>query len=315
MRESEARRIKHVLLVAVIGSLAMAGCEALIDVGALRDRADADARSSDARGEPEATVDASTDAGVDAPAEVSPALACLAGRSLPPVQKTTATVDWYLHDMINPSQPVTAVNVSLCPSSPGFQCAGVLGTKVPDSTGHVVFTLDLSQGPFTGYLLINPITPDAGAPSDASASIPYLPALATYSAAPIFGDLQDAFELGTAPELLALANLYHLPQPDPGEGTSFVTMNDCNYDVIAGISGSIDTPLPKGLSFYFDNGIPTLAATSTDSTGIEGFYNVPSGVHTYTATVVATGQPFGSLTMYTLPGTISYAELAPPYTD
>jgi hypothetical protein len=305
----EARRIKQVLLVAVIGSLAMAGCEALIDVGTLRDRADADARSPDAQGEPEATADA----GVDAPAAVSPALACLAGRSLPPVQKTTATADWYLHDMITPTQPVTAVSVSLCPSSPGFQCAGVLGTKFPDPTGHVVFTLDLSQGPFTGYLLINPITPDAGAPSDASA--PYLPALVTYSALPIFGDFQDDWELATEQDALDFASLYHLPPPDPGEGISFVYMNDCNDNVIAGIRGSIDTPLSKGLSFYFDNGIPTLAATSTDSTGIEVFYNVPGGAHTYTATVVATGQPFGSLTMYTLPGTISYGELTPPYTD
>ena len=63
------------------------------------------------------------------------------------------------------------------------------------------------------------------------------------------------------------------------------------------------------VQYYLVGGLPTTAATETDSLGGGGAVNVPVGPLTITATLAGTSQTLGSLKIYIAPGTESYAWL------
>jgi hypothetical protein len=186
---------------------------------------------------------------------------------------------------------------------------------VPDASGHVVFDVDVSAGPFTGYIAIDPLGPDGGSLGDGGpVGSAYMPTRVTYAGAPIFADYSDDYLLATYVDVSSFTFLYQLGPPDPHDGMAFVVMYDCQGNGLAGVKVAVDATLATTRSFYFLGNSPSTTAMATDSTGYAGFLNLPTGVRQFTATLAATGQPYATLTMYTLAGTLSYGPLAPPFT-
>lgn len=323
------------------GAFAGSRCVDTVCVAAPTVEGGADAHL-DARGDV-ASESSAADVGGDV---VSP-LACLGGRPAPTIV-TPATASWYLHDSLQPNVAVTSVVVTLCPSSADPFCSGPLGTKRPNSGGIVTFTLDLSAGPFTGYIRIDPYTPgtdagagDAAAPEGGTGDAgrdgavadaghdaggasgdggagtvggnAYLPARVSYAAEPIYGNFSDDWQLLTGDDVAAFASLYGVAPLSVSDGLTVLVTYDCQGNPLPGVRGAVDSTLSSTSQFYFVNGAPTTTAMATDSSGYIGWTNLHPGARTYTATVVASGATLSTLTMYSYPGTISFGPMAPPY--
>ncbi len=96
-------------------------------------------------------------------------------------------------------------------------------------------------------------------------------------------------------------------RPDSGAGLVFFTVYDCEDDSAPGISVSISNP--DAVAFYATSGFISLTATETQQVGAGGFFNVPVGSVTLTATMgkcpsgtdcsgrPEAGTPIGSVTL------------------
>ncbi len=261
-------------------------------------------------------ADAATDAAdADASNVRGPDFACLGNHPAPKPASPTARLTEYFHDFLVDKRPITSVSVRVCPNAADPTCAGVAITKKPDSTGHVTFDLDVSQGPFTGYLAVDPILPDGGSALVDAGDIAdtYMPARIYFASIPVAADLSDDWNLPTYGTFETFLQLYGLPPRDPKLGVAFVVMYDCAGKPAAGVSSVVDSVSSSTLSFYFVENAPVLTASSTDGSGYVGFVNLPTGARTWTAKVAANQRPFGSLTMYALPGVISFANFGPEF--
>jgi hypothetical protein len=252
---------------------------------------------------------APSDGGLDAGADVDPKWGCLDQQPGP--VRTDASVahcDWYLHDFLSQA-PVTEITARICPNAADPSCIGSVATLQPDDAGHVVYDLDLSGGPFDGYLAIDPVTPDGGI----DGGDPYMPTRVWFAASPIVADLSDDWSLATAGTLTLLAQAYSLPAPDPTLGTTFLVAQDCQHNDTAGVQFVVDATSsnPPTQAFYFQGGAPSSTASETDSSGLIGFLNVPVGARKFSASLSQTKQPIGSVTLYSLAGTLSYAHVNP----
>jgi len=69
---------------------------------------------------------------------------------------------------------------------------------------------------------------------------------------------------------------------DPNLGLVTVVAVDCRFAAAAGVSFSIETPGPPPPLFYFRGGVPVAGESSTDSSGVAVFANVPVTPTTYT---------------------------------
>ena len=61
------------------------------------------------------------------------------------------------------------------------------------------------------------------------------------------------------------------------------------------------------MQYYLAGGLPTTGASETDSLGGGGAVNVPVGPLTITATLAGTNKTLGSMKIYIVPGTETYA--------
>jgi hypothetical protein len=266
----------------------------------------------------DATSDGATDAGADG------GLRCLGHHPVPTPTVARATLTEWFHGFLDPSQPFTNISVRLCPNANDPSCTGVAATKTPDATGHVTFDIDLSTGPFTGYLAIDPVVAsgDAGA-GDASAdgggidgggSESIIPSRVYFAAVPIAGDTTDDWQLLTPSTFSTFTSLYSLAPFDPKYGATFLVTVDCDGASQAGLAGSVDSLNASSYSFYFVMNQPSSTAMQTDSNGQIGFMNLPTGARTFNVTFAASRAAYSTITMYSLPNTISYANVGPGFT-
>ena len=180
----------------------------------------------------------------------------------------------------------------------------------PDVQGLLHLTIPAG---FDGFVLVDPIVPDGGAPSDAGdAGQPnvFVPSLVFFNP-PIDHDLvYSVIVMVKTSELVQIATIEQTPI-DPSLGAVFMETVDCNAKAAAGVSVVIDSQTSTTQGFYFENGLPKLNASSTDVTGYAGFVNAPLGTRTVTGSLEATQQKIGSATVFTKASTISYTTMAP----
>jgi hypothetical protein len=102
--------------------------------------------------------------------------------------------------------------------------------------------------------------------------------------------------LGNAVELDASAGL----------GEVFIIIYDCNDHHVAGATISLSRSGPETLPFYIVSGLPSTTVQVTDSEGVGGAINVPSGTVRATATYLANSLTLGSVDVYVRPGELTY---------
>ncbi len=261
------------------------------------------------------------DSGADAAAETGPVDAgpwgCLGDVSVPTPPQKDVNVIVPLIDLTSKG-PVTAADVFAricakidvnCNSPLTSGDAGIILS--PDGSGLLHLTI---QAGFDGFVLIDPIIPDAGAPSDAGdAGGPpnvFVPSMVFFNP-PVDQDLTySTIVMVKTSELGQIAQIEGTTL-DPSLGAVFMQNVDCTLKAAAGVSVTLDSTATSTQGFYFENGLPKLNASSTDVTGYAGFVNAPLGTRTVTAKVEATQQRIGSATVFTRQSTISYAVLAP----
>ncbi len=260
------------------------------------------------------SVDAKPDA---AAPDANPALTCLGNHPAPKPTVASASATWHFTDLLS-SAPVTSVKIRLCPNNSDPTCAAPLATVMPDATGHITFDLDLRAAAFNGYIAIDPVVADGGPastdPDGGRLDDEYVPTRFFYQSVPIFKTFTDEEPLFTYGTLRQFASLYGLKPPDPKLGITFVFLQDCQDAFLAGGTADVDERDAGTLSFYFFQNAPSLSAKETDESGNVGFINVPTGARRFSAQIAATHQPFGSVTLFSLPDTISIAPIGPQFT-
>lgn len=269
---------------------------------------------TDAGAQRDAVAPAVDGAGVDA----NLALACLTDNPAPKPTVASATATWHFTDLLS-TAPVTSIKIRLCPNASDPTCLSPAATAVPDATGHVSFTVDLSAGPFNGYIAVDPVLPDGGTPTtdpDGGSPDPdrYVPSRFFYQSVPIYKEFVDEEPLFTYRTVKTFTDLYKIEPPDPKLGITFVFLQDCQNAFLAGATADVDARDAKTLSFYFFQNAPALSAKETDESGNVGFVNVPTGARRFSAQIAATKEPFGSVTLFSIPGTISFAPIGPEFT-
>ena len=180
----------------------------------------------------------------------------------------------------------------------------------PDGQGLLHLTIPAG---FDGFVLIDPIIPDGGAPSDAGDAGPpnvFVPSLVFFNPPLEHDVLYTTIVMVKTSELGQIAQVEGTTI-DPQYGAVFMETVDCNAKASAGVSVVIDSQTSTTQGFYFKGGLPALNAPSTDQTGYAGFVNVPLGTRTVTGTLQATQQKIGTATVFTKASTISYTTMAP----
>ena len=98
---------------------------------------------------------------------------------------------------------------------------------------------------------------------------------------------------------------------NPAYGTVFSNVGDCNGNNGEAVSVTLDNHDANTTIAYQINGLPTVGATQTDSSGNVVVINVPPGNVTLTATLVSTGQRIGEATGFVRGGAFSYIFVVP----
>lgn len=110
------------------------------------------------------------------------------------------------------------------------------------------------------------------------------------------------------PALVGLAQV----TPDPNLGQIFfgVVYCDANPQLTpGGVSMALDKTDPSTALFYMNGNLPSLTATKTDPNSGGGFFNVPPGGRTVSASLQATGQRIGARTILIVPDAITQVVL------
>jgi hypothetical protein len=237
---------------------------------------------------------------------------CL-GNVIPPVvKKPKVTIAVPLTDLITKA-PITAVTAKVC-AKIDVNCSTPLQSGVvPDSNGVLTFSLDAG---FDGFVLIQPMLPDAGCPIDAGqdAATCYFP-LVMASLVFFNPPLVDDTTYITIP-MLSLDTLTTLAKANGDTvntslGSVFMEAVDCSFHAGKDVAVSLDSTTSETRGFYLIGGIPSLTASATDTSGYAGFINTPIGVRTVSGVLKPDSKFIGKISVFARPGFISYTTLAP----
>ena len=319
--------------VAAAAALSAAACSLLLDTSPVQCKtaADCDSRGGAFVGmacennvcvaaEAGAGADAGQDADAGADVDAAPVDAgpwgCLGNVVSPAPGQNDVNVIVPLVDL-STQKPVTAADVFAricakidvsCSNPLTSGDAGVILS--PDANGLLHLTL---PNGFDGYVPIDPIVPDGGAPSDAGDAGPpnvFVPSLVFFNPPIVTDATYTTIVMVRTSELGGIAQIEGTTI-DPSLGAVFMETVDCSVHPAAGVSVSLDSTGTTTQGFYFKGGLPALNAPSTDVTGYAGFVNVPLGSRTVTGDVAATKQKIGTATVFTRQSTISYTVMAP----
>jgi len=257
------------------------------------------------------------DAGADA-ADASDAAVdagpwgCLGNVVFPAPQKPQVAVTVPLIDLISHAGR-TDVLARVC-AKIDVNCGSPITTTKPDANG--LLHLTLSAG-FDGFVLLTPLLPDGGQPDPDAGGGPdsgvgqlVIPSLVFFNPPLVDDTLYTTILLLTQDDLMQLSQLEGTTI-DPSLGAVFMATNDCNGQASAGVSVALDSTATSTQGFYFQNNLPTLTGTATDSTGYAGFVNAPVGTRTLTGTLQATQQYIGKVSVFSRASMISYTVVAP----
>jgi hypothetical protein len=286
-------------------ALAGVGCSSILGLEPDRYLVVADA-STDGR--------AASDAGKGADAQVDP-WACL-GQPVPgagtkdPVGITLIVMDGLQPEIsagsVDGGSDLVTVSGTYLPGitvqacdllDPG--CSMSPPTQVTDDGGRATFQLDTGfQGFFRMQGLVGgapgvPVTLYTGTflSTDNDTSIP-------------------AYELSEDGLQILAGSLVQTPLalgPDAGAGHLLVNIYDCEDHQASGVKVAYSNLGAEAQPFYMVGGIPSTTGTETDSYGLAGAINIPTGAQTVTATLADKGTALGSTTVVVRPGEITWA--------
>ena len=176
-------------------------------------------------------------------------------------------------------------------------CATPLANGTTDATGHVVLTLPLGAGGFTGYLALSA----AG----------YEPEqfFFAYRLSEVRSDLQlYMFTSATLAGLVGAAGV----TLDPARGVVIVGTGDCDFQAAQGVAvQATGTDGQTKVLYLLANQILSATATVTDAPGVAFLVNVPAGTIGLTAEPGAIGRTSSQGSVLVSPGTVSYVSLVP----
>ena len=96
-----------------------------------------------------------------------------------------------------------------------------------------------------------------------------------------------------------------------GHGLLFLFARDCNQKPLAGVTFTTTAVDPTMQVFFVINTTPSVVDKSTDGLGRGGFFNVPPGLHSFTAEFAATKQRIGSVRVLVRAGAATTVDILP----
>jgi hypothetical protein len=263
-------------------------------------------------GGPPSEAGPGTDAG-DAAPPIDPRYTCLGKNPAPVPTKKTVAYQVTLTDLLSQAG-VPNLRVKICPNLTDPSCTAPSSTTTTNAKGVASLTIDISAGPFDGYVDVVPETADGGSPPvDGSDKTVYMPSRIYYTSIPIADDRIDDYQVLQFSALVLFGSLFKA-KADFTTGVAFLIAEDCAFTDSADRVFSVDQKGASTESFYLKNDQPSTTATLTDSSGIGGYVNLPTGTRHFTSTLAGSGKFVGELTGYVRPATILLAKIGPAYT-
>jgi hypothetical protein len=206
-------------------------------------------------------------------------------------------------------RPFVAATIKAC-GKLDLSCGVPLSQGSTDTTGLVSLTVPAGLAGFDGYLDISGGKVDGtGAQTYPTIwyPVPFVVSDGWRGRTTILSDQEL--------QLLALAG--GVTALDPTRGHFAANAADCAFSPAAGVSFMTDSADAKTQPFYLVSGVPSAAATATDSSATGGFINLPSSVPAKLVLIqaragAAGGKVMGSLTFIIRPGTLTTMSSYPP---
>lgn len=204
-------------------------------------------------------------------------------------------------DFATGTAPPTTLNVKACASKTDNVCATPIATAVSDTKGVAIVNIPLSGGRgFSGYLEVT-----------GTSYIRYL----WYFSRPLTTSRVFPLQVVTVDTLDSAAGLlasFGVVPPDTTRGQLAVNTTDCQDVDAPGVQIGVDIADSKSKPFYFSDGLLSAKATETQKGfALGGFFNLPTGTATVTATPKATGVAMGQNTLIIAPHTLTTIRLQP----
>jgi hypothetical protein len=94
-------------------------------------------------------------------------------------------------------------------------------------------------------------------------------------------------------------------------GVAILTAQNCMGSFSAGVAYDTADADPETIEFYATDGLPSLRATRTDTSGFGGFLNLPAGPVSVTGTLAESSLPLASVSVLIRSGFITYGHIVP----
>jgi hypothetical protein len=213
----------------------------------------------------------------------------------------TFTHTFHIVDATDPTHPIAGVEARIClPSDPA--CAAPVFTRPTNANGDLTITFDTrsvvgSRHGFDGFLFMD------------DPSKRYVRSI--FQADPPFAeDGATSVHVLTTPAIAGGLAAVVGEKYVPAAGQVLVLVHDCAGRNARGVTISFAPSDPSAKIYYFKGGLPSRAATETDSSGNAVIFNAPPGILTLTifpkelggaaaghvSTLVQIGEPSGATT-------------------
>jgi hypothetical protein len=258
----------------------------------------------------------------------APAQAPLTPRS------STATVRFQACDFIsNCTLPVHGLHARLCDKL-DVGCLSPRQFDIRDTGGQVEFSVPTGQRGFDGYLevstglapcydstvfggaaagLLCQLVPacNPAAPDPQACSVPIYSPVLWFFNPPVIADIEAPIPLQLYPSAsLPLVLDAAGGSLQPGTGSVFMSIVDCDGKPASGVSLQIAEYADVADALYFDSGVLSNTATETDASGVAGFIHIPPGFVEITG-VNREGVPVAKVGVQASPTFVTYTVLAP----
>ncbi|CAN5595081.1 hypothetical protein BH09MYX1_BH09MYX1_53480 [soil metagenome] len=243
-------------------------------------------------------IDSGSDAVVDA-TPTDPIWGCLGNVVVPPVVKNKVKVTIPFQELVQKT-PVSDIQVRVCARLDVGCNNPVSPLQTPAADGKITFDVDAT---FDGFAEVVPLTPDGGSPN-------YVPSLVFFNPPPVDDHVYPTILL-LSPETLNTVAIAAGSSVDPKLGSIFYAALNCEGTPGEGVSATPDRTESTTQGFYLIKGLPSLAASSTDTSGYGGIINTPLSFVKMSAVHFPTKRNIGTTTVLSRAGTITYVYLVP----
>jgi hypothetical protein len=245
----------------------------------------------------------------------------------------TATVRFRACDFIsNCTIPVTGLRARVCDKL-DVGCLNPRATGIQDDSGLLEVEVPLGPRGFDGYVQVSTTlapcfdtrvfgdaagsflcqlapTCDMAAPTAACDVPVYSPVLWFFNP-PVVADVEEPIPLELYP-FAALPLVLDAAGGElvPGTGSVFMSVVDCDGKPAPGVTLQISEYEDVASPLYFDSGVLSNSATTTDASGIGGFILIPPGFVNFTA-MNGDGETLGKVGVQADPAFVTLTVLAP----